>query len=60
MKKVGLLMTFGGFCLCLSGFLMSYENIGFTGLTVYFHLPALIFTGGLFIASCIINLISND
>lgn len=53
MNKFGLLGTLTGFCLCLCGFFMSYDNIGFTGLTKYFHFPALIFTGALFIIALI-------
>ena len=62
MKRAGILGTFVGTCMCLSGFLMSYENHGFTGTTVYFHLPALIFCFGLFMASIVMyfNFKHND
>lgn len=53
MNKSGILGTFAGTCMCLCGFLMSYENYGFHGLTVYFHFPALIFCFGLFMTSIV-------
>ena len=62
MSKGSIFGTFAGTCLCLSGFLMSYENQGFHGSTLYFHLPALIFCFGLFMASIVMyfNSKKND
>ena len=48
LNNISIFLSFSGACFALAGFLMGLEIRGFTGMTVYFQLPILIFCFGIF------------
>ena len=43
LNNISIFLSFFGVCFALLGFLMSLEQRGFHGITVWFQFPALIF-----------------